>query len=253
MDNEKKFEEILSKINEIKDMLSNVEKHKSNVSDDVYNKVKIDYESRLKDLSDTLGEKSSELKSNLKEIVARKTEFKKKMEVVTSELEELNLRHMVGEIDDGTFNSKKSIGEEEKTIVKEELLNIISSEKDLQALLAQSGEKLDIKSDEDVIHPAPLFDNIEHDDEIKSDNEIKKKAVSILDESEKTDNFDETFNDVFQAEKKQETDEKVTEETEYEEKKIENDERTTIKCSKCGNDNQPDAWYCENCGAPLFP
>jgi len=255
MDNEKYFEEILSKINEIKNMLSNVEKQKTNVSDDVYNKVKKDYQSRLKDLSDSLGEKTSEVKSKLKEIVERKNKFKKKMEVLSTELEELNLRHTVGEIDESTYNSKKSIGEEEKTIVKEELLKIISSEKDFQTLLAQTGEQVDIKSDEEVLRPPPLFDNIEtEDDNMESDMTIKKKKVSLLDdETENIGNFDDTFNDVFQPEKEQKTVEEEIDETETKETKDENDKRTTIKCSKCGNDNQPDAWYCESCGAPLFP
>src|SRR3954469_25899048 len=77
--------------------LSALESRKSSTPDSVYQRVRIDYQTRLKDVSDRLGARAGELKSHIDTLTAKLQEISKDETTQHEARQEAEVRAAVGE------------------------------------------------------------------------------------------------------------------------------------------------------------
>jgi hypothetical protein len=88
---------------------------------EVAQRVRADYRERLVGVEDELHGHQAELESSLADRQARFSELEQRYNLCAAELEEVELRHQVGEFDDGEWERRKSKHESELKGVVEEL------------------------------------------------------------------------------------------------------------------------------------
>ena len=106
--NEKLLEETVHLIERWKmekDRFEKVEEHRSQVSETVYNRVKTDYEARLKNVSDELKVKKAEVDIEMSVMKEAHTRASKQLEEQKHSLEEVDLRNKLGEFKDEEYRS----------------------------------------------------------------------------------------------------------------------------------------------------
>jgi len=265
-------DEIINLQEERKNLLSKLqllEEKKGTVKENVFNKVKSDYEKKLKEIEKQLSEKSGELSSQLEECLAKIKDIKSKKTSLDEQLEEIDLRHSVGEYTD---DQHKSLTEELKNRInqlEEELEGLKKQEEELSSIVGETPrEETEIPIEEGINIPLQGEEKKETLEEAGAPEEVlpevpegEKLAEEIFTGEEATV---EEANEVVPEEEavKPETEEieRESEETEEDwlaglEKELGVDESKEegeyIICPKCGFKNKPDAWYCENCGAEL--
>lgn len=261
MEGDLSFDEILSQIDSLKKLLEKVEKHKNEVKEDVYLRVKKDYQERIAVWQSKLQGMTTDVQGKIEEINMKQNMLKNEYNGIEEKLEELNLRNMVGELDESSYQIQQSEFQSSKEEITKKITELQNMKNSLSRVIEEAVSKPEIEipasqTEQDILHPPPLFDGIGSEEEEESvpppENAEEEDSLipSFADSSEEpSEEFDDTFDSVFQPPEQEKTSESSEVNLDVEPKT----EGTKIKCSKCGAENQPDAWYCENCGAPLFP
>lgn len=227
-------EEILKKI-------ALIEEKKDNVRESVYLKVKGDYIAKLNHVDNALKNQSSVITKKLKSIDEEIDNLLFQKESLEEQLEELDLRHSIGEYSDEQYDS---MAEELKSHISqiEEKIEFLHNEKKTYAELVQEElveektKKKKTKEDEIVLPEVPKEEKLAEElFEATETSAEKAGVVESSQESVKPEIEDDWLSGLEKelgiGEGKEET--------------------TSIDCPKCGFKNKPDAWYCENCGAEL--
>lgn len=95
--------------------LSALESRKAGTPDSVYQKIRADYERRLKDVSDRLGARAGELKSNIDSLTSRLGEIAREETARHEVRQEAEVRAAVGEYADDEWQRIKQESEKELT------------------------------------------------------------------------------------------------------------------------------------------
>ncbi len=161
--------QIKAAIDDLKEKLSKIEGKKGSIRDSVFEKVKEDYENRLETLNNQLAGKKETLKETLKEMATKKEPLKSKLDDLQEQLEEIELRHSIGEYSDGQYDSMS--GE-----IKEKMGTI---EGDLQALKKEEEETKELLGEpQDVIEEQAIEEKVaEEVDEGEGSEKEKEEEV----------------------------------------------------------------------------
>jgi len=133
--------QIKATIDDIKEKLSKIEGKRDSIRDSVFQKVKEDYEKRLETLSGQLVGKKELLKETLKEMATKKEPLKDKLDDLQEQLEEIELRHSIGEYSDGQYDSMSGEIKEKMGAIEGDLQALKKEEEETKELL---GEPLDV-------------------------------------------------------------------------------------------------------------
>jgi len=161
--------QIKSAIDDVKEKINKIEGKKGAIRDSVFQKVKEDYEKRLKVLNDQLAGKKESLKETLKEIATKKQPLKSKLDELQEQLEEIELRHSIGEYEDGQYDSMSGEIKEKMAAIEGDLSSIKKEESETMELL---GEPLDV-IDEEAVGEEVEEDKVEY----KKKEDSKEKEV----------------------------------------------------------------------------
>jgi len=268
-------DEIINLQEERKNLLNKLqllEEKKGTVKESVFNKVKGDYEKKLKEIEKQLSEKSGELSSQLEECLAKIKDIESQKTSLDEQLEEIDLRYSVGEYTEDQYNSlteelKNRIGQ-----LEQELEELKKQEEELSSIVGETPkEETEISIEEGINIPLQGEEKEDVSGEASAPEEVlpevpegEKLAEEIFTGEEATV---EELNEVVPEEEAVKPDVQKSEEPKAESKETEEDwlaglekelgvgegkeEEEYIVCPKCGFKNKPDAWYCENCGAEL--
>ncbi len=141
---------IKAAIEDIKEKLDKIEGKKGSIRDSVYQKVKRDYEVRLEDLNGQLAGKKESLKESLKEIAVKKEPLKSKLDVLQEQLEEIELRHSIGEYSDAQYDSMSNEIKDKMSDIEKDLDSIKKEEKEAKELLGEHGVKIEEEESEEI-------------------------------------------------------------------------------------------------------
>jgi chromosome segregation ATPase len=158
---------IKAAIDDIKEKLSKIENKRGSIRDSVYQKVKRDYEVRLGDLNGQLAGKKESLKESLKEITTKKQPLKSKLDVLQEQLEEIELRHSIGEYSDAQYDSMSGEIKEKMSEIEKDLESIKKEEKETKELLGEHG----VDVEEEI-----------ESEEIEEETEEEKAAEEVQEE-----------------------------------------------------------------------
>ena len=132
-----------SAIEDLKEKLDKIESKRGSIRDSVYQKVKRDYEVRLEDLNGQLAGKKESLKESLKEMAVKKEPLKSKLDVLQEQLEEIELRHSIGEYSDAQYDSMSGEIKEKMSEIEKDLDSIHNEEKETKELLEKQGVEVE--------------------------------------------------------------------------------------------------------------
>ena len=244
---------------------------------DVRDKVKADYEGRLKDVSRRLQGFTSQLSKSLEQRTRKRTELNDQEAAAEGRLGEAKLRYSVGEYDDPEWNEAQAEFQEKLNSVRDELSALGEEIAELEEVLAAIGE--------DAASTTAAKDDSEDDadDDAEEEDAEPKTAKAASPKpsakrkkakapAEQTDSFDEmeflkTLGDKKKkapaptgASFKRAGDAKrgagnLASKTGSRERRGSRSSlgatAKSLKCAECGVLNLPTEWYCENCGAEL--
>jgi ribosomal protein L40E len=159
---------IKTTIADTKEKLKKIENKKGSVSASIYKKVKDDYEKRLKDLNAQLAGKKESLKESLKEIATKRQPLKSKLDDLQEQLEEIELRHSIGEYTDGQYKSMSNEIKEKMDLIEGDLEAIKKEEKETKELLGEHEE-------EDLL----VDEKIEEIEETEEDEKVEEEEKEI--------------------------------------------------------------------------
>jgi hypothetical protein len=137
-------------IEDIKEKLKKIENKKGSVRDSIYKKVKEDYEKKLKELNGQLVGKKELLKESLKEIAGKRKPLKSKLDDLQEKLEEIELRHSIGEYTDEQCESMSQEIKEKMELIEGDLDNIRKEEKETKELLGEGAVDLEELEEEEI-------------------------------------------------------------------------------------------------------
>jgi hypothetical protein len=175
-------------IADTKEKLKKIENKKGSFSDSIYKKVKNDYEQRLKDLNAQLVGKKESLKESLKEIATKREPLKYKLDDLQEQLEEIELRHSIGEYSDGQYDSMSNEIKEKMEAIENDLNAIKEEEKETKELLGEQAE--DMK--EDILDEEKI-EAIEETEEVKEEEEKEVETEPLPEVSEENMIAEELF------------------------------------------------------------
>ncbi|MEO0293639.1 MAG: zinc ribbon domain-containing protein [candidate division WOR-3 bacterium] len=272
------FAKIKTEIEDVKEKLRKIEEKRGSVSESVYRKVKEDYERRLKDLTGKIAGQKELIKESLKEITTKKESLRTKLNELQEQLEEIELRHSIGEYTEDQYNSlsqeiktkiqsleeeleyakkeekeaKTLLGEEEP-IIEESLIEEAWEEPEVEEKEEKEEEPIEIEPLPEVSEDEKIAEELFTGAEITAEeNENVTPNVSATLEEEETlsASSEEDWLVTLEKELSGETEEERTPEKVTQEKTNAEPNLFSV-CPKCNHKNRPDAWYCENCGGEL--
>ena len=233
--NFEKLKAIENERNDLLNKLQKIEEKKAHVSNEVYLKVKGDYETRLRKLDEKIAENKELLVLEMKNAKNELLELLQKRNDLKLHLEEIELRYSIGEYSEDKFNefekeAKSNLAGVEDRIRKLEdrikwCEGFIGTEQVEETAVIEEVEEVSAAETEKRVEDLTIDEHILEEklpDEVKKLDELLVETSALLEETEKKEEP--------KKEKKEEG----------------------IACPKCGYLNPPDSWYCEKCGAEIL-
>ncbi|MBN1694916.1 hypothetical protein JW879_05915 [candidate division WOR-3 bacterium] len=168
---------IKAAIEDIKEKLSKIEGKRGSIRDSVYQKVKRDYEVRLEDLSGQLAGKKESLKESLKEITTKKKPLKSKLDVLQEQLEEIELRHSIGEYSDAQYDSMSGEIKEKMSEIEKDLESIKKEEKETKELLGEHGIEVEEEAEPEEVEGEQEEDKEEEEEKQEPLPEVSEEDM----------------------------------------------------------------------------
>ncbi|MEO0216358.1 MAG: hypothetical protein ABIL70_03145 [candidate division WOR-3 bacterium] len=241
----KKLQELEAQRNDILTKLQKIEEKKGAVSFEVYEKVKKEYEGKLKQIEE-------KFKENVELVEAEIARLKEEDKILDGEerevrfkIEEAELRYSIGEYDDNRYQELMTEHKNSLSEVTNKRKQISQRLKWLEGLLkgeerreAEITEMESLKIDEHILSEERKETEITEMESLKIDEHIleekqpeEEKKIEELVAPEIPEVFEEIKKSAGDVSKKEEK---------------------GIACPKCGFLNAPDSWYCEKCGAEIL-
>lgn len=252
--------------------LEKIEARKATVSTKVYEKVKREYEDKLKKLDERLAENADLMKAELERLNQEQEKIEQEEKEVRLDGEEIELRYTIGEYDEKSYKKAETEHNKKLNAIAAKLQEIhermswiqnILTPKEVEAAVEpEKPVEEAVKTTEQVVEEKLIPEEMEAvDDSILE--EIKPDTGLTIDEhilEEKLTpeemKLDELVveEEAVKPETVEEGGEAKPEVTEEKETAEEPSKKTQegITCPKCGHVNTPDSWYCQKCGAEIF-
>jgi len=143
------FSELIKKRDDLLGKLKKLEGKKATTKENIYNKVRIDYENRLNELDSKVKENVDYARAKITELREGEEDLKFQREACADNIEELRLRFELGEFTEGDYE-KTIEGEEAKLKEIDDRLGGVESEIDsMKDLVQEKGEEME----EEVVQP----------------------------------------------------------------------------------------------------
>ncbi|MDI6700575.1 MAG: hypothetical protein QME48_05015 [bacterium] len=283
---------LMAEKEEIQSRMKKLEEMKGQIKIVIYEKIKKEYEEKLKNIFEQIKKDSDFIKSEIENIKKNKEKLKQEMDNLDLEIEELKVRSMLGEIVSNDFEDKKNELESKKNELSEELKKLQEKELEFSEILPEVPEenntsqpsidefKEKIIYEDNLVYPESKGDEsfppvLETSTEDVSPEELDKNISEGIESAIdniispdiiKEENFD-LGKDLPKEEKmvkdnplemnnknKPEKENDIVFEKDFE-ANIEEEKVETIEglvCPKCGHVNRSDLFNCEKCGAELL-
>ncbi len=283
------FQELVRRLSEARTKLDRLEEKKSSVRESVYKKVKEDYETRVRAVEAEMEGKGGSIEEVFASYTGETQELTKKREAVDAEIEELSLRHYLGEFKDDEY---KRLEKEKKTLIAnmneqmEDLTRRIEFIRQYlpggtqEETVAETVEELDTEAVKEEAkaeaRPAEVFTGyLEATAEPETETATEEVAAEPMEDSSEGEATVQAIaaeiedEAVPQAVEKpgeilsEEEADRLIEQSISEAEEVKDimkqpelapdaKEKEGVECSKCHLVNEPDSWYCEKCGAELL-
>lgn len=232
--------ELLEQKKEIKVRLDKLRSLKDKTKPTVFKKVYEDYNARLEKLNSIIEQKKEIIRRLYSQYEKAKIGYLKEKSTHEDELEEAKLRYMVGEYEESVFRELEKEKRIEIESIKEKIKELDEKMRFLKEILEEREIVKEVKTPETFVKkspppPPPPEETIEELEELESIIEESLKPVP----EEKL--------------KKKEREEFLVEEKFMDELGKGEEKKKTIICPKCGHENPPDSYFCEECGTELIP
>jgi len=245
------LQEIEAQRSDIVTKLARIEEKKASVSQEVYKKVKNEYEGKLKKLDDKMAENVDLIKEELINLKQEEEKIAQEEKEITFKIEEIELRYSIGEYDEESFKKLSDENKEKSIAAKTNLQKLRKRKQWLEDFVKIKSIEETIESKTPAAEPVaePVVEPVVEPEPIPKDS--IKIDESILEEK-------------LPGEEKK-LDELLVEEEAVLPKTPEEQQATpeapavsgiesekSVPCPKCGYMNAPDSWYCEKCGAEIL-
>jgi len=228
-----KLQEIEAARQDIVTKLKRIEDKKLTVRVEVYDKVRKEYEKKLKDIEEKLIENIDLVKREIANLGEEENTLKEQEKEINLKIEEFDLRYSIGEYSDDKFT--ELVDEDKRTLqeITDKLQKLQVRRKWLESFVEIKGlEKVVETKEEPKEEKVVTVEIDEHILEKKLPEEGKKMDEILVEEIALTETIEG-------AEK--------TTAAPSEQKKDKG-----VACPKCGFMNTLDSWYCEKCGAEIL-
>lgn len=284
------FEEMIGEAKTLQAYLDGLETHKPEIKEKIYQKLRDEYIARQKDIfrAPEFTTLFSDVKEDLQDMLTKQAEFVSTIERLNEELEEITVRHLVGEYDEATLHEKEASQKSEialwnqknekihqiitryqDILETEEALNPLrqetAAEEELpaeQPKITPEVESLEEESFEEESFGEETFEEEFAEEEFlqeieQAEEEQASEEMPELPELEETDedllgiSEENEFEEDFDFETLTKVAEEFVEETSEEEKDIEEEapQEHMISCKKCGRQTPASDKFCVHCGA----
>ena len=283
------FEDMIREAKTLQGYLDKLETHQTEIKKKIYQKLRDEYISRQKDIfrAPEFTTFLTEVNQDLQDMLAKQAEFTSTVERLNEELEEITVRHLVGEYDQTILDEKQASQNAEIVLwnsKNEKIGRVISG---YQAILEAEHTLNPLRTEEkEHAQPTPLPEQqdtatltdwsdtqeLEGTEDILAESEISPKSeeeslieAGLAEEenlSEEMPELEETEEEVFESSLEDDFDldalSKVAEqlvedasegETQEEELEEETSQVEMISCKKCGRQTPASEKFCTHCGA----
>jgi len=236
--------------------LAKIDEKKEMVSEEVYGKVKHEYEDKLKNIDIKMSEHVDLIKEELTNISEQESKLLSDEKDINMQLEEIELRYSIGEYDEESYLSLSDEKKDARSKARNDLEDLKKRKKWLE-------DFVQVKDIEETIAPEPPAETPVQEpaqapvEPVAPEKTLEETDTGIQIEEhilEETLPEEETKLDELLVEEeavKQEIVEqpKIKEEPEDQPGK---EKEKNAPCPKCGHSNTLDSWYCEKCGAEIL-
>ena len=251
------IQDLLSEKREVERWLNRLEASEKEAPGHVRDKVKSDYGRRLETLLKELQGYRDELDAELKTHRGRQEKLQRREADASEHLAEAELRHSVGEYDEGKWSSIRSEILESLESVRADLDDVNHEIEGLEEVLAAIDSPT-AGDDEEVTELDEIPELDEKETAAKGAKKKKQDEMEFLKSVISGERSAEALAGLAPKQNKRGTEERIRLGTEgtaqpkrKEHRPSKGSSKKTVKCAECGTLNLPTEWYCENCGAEL--
>jgi chromosome segregation ATPase len=237
--------ELLERRTRVQQWLQRLQEQRGTVSDRVLDRVRSDYEQRLRQTLEALSSHRESLRAQLDSATTRLVEAEDRHAQAEDALEEGRLRNTIGELDQEAWSAER-VGLEStvetaaarETAAREETERL----RDLLTQLSDGARPIAATPTNSNRAPAPAPMEVEEDSEAETFIEEIDRAISDTVEEAEVDLDQELDDDDDEVEVGMSGPEEPTEDTAP---------KPGLKCPECGYTNDISAWFCGVCGADI--
>ncbi|MEO0237767.1 MAG: hypothetical protein ABIN35_05990 [candidate division WOR-3 bacterium] len=279
---------LISEKEELENRMKKLEAMKGQIKLVIYEKIKNEYEEKLKNIFEQIKKDAEFVKSEIEKINVNEKEINEKISGLELEIEELNIRSILGEITLKEFEEKKQILDDKKNELHNKLRKLQEDKKELTKILPQEKMPVDpsmeqfrekIVYENNLVYPEskietnfpPIGENLNENvqpeeldkdlseniqsaiDNIIQPDIVKEEKFSLGEDLPKEEKMVKD-NPLEMNNKKYKSEDDIVFEKDFEvnvkEENIETIEG--LVCPKCGHINRSDLFNCEKCGAELL-
>ncbi|MEO0259228.1 MAG: zinc-ribbon domain-containing protein [candidate division WOR-3 bacterium] len=231
--------ELLEQKREIKARLDKLRSLRDKTKPTIFKKVYEDYNARLEKLNSVIEQKKETVRRLYSQYEKAKIGYLKEKSAHEDELEEAKLRYMVGEYEESVFRELEKEKRIEIESIKEKVKELDEKMRFLKEILEEKEVIKEVKTPEVSVKKSPPSPPAE-------------EAIEELEELESI--LEESLKPIPEEKpKKKEKEEFLVEEKFMDELGKGEEKKKTIICPKCGHENPPDSYFCEECGTELIP
>lgn len=238
--------------------LVKIDEKKEMVSEEVYVKVKNEYNEKLKNIDIKMSEHVDLIKEELVNIRKQEDKLIDDEKNINMQIEEIELRYSIGEYDDESYMRLSDEKKEARSTTRDDLEELKKRKQWLEDFIQD-------KDVEETIEPEPPT---EAPVEAPAETPVETEPVAAEQEPEKPDTgiqIEEHILEEKLPEEETKLDELLVEEEAVKQDIIEEvapeetpeaqpakEKEKDAPCPKCGHLNALDSWYCEKCGAEIL-
>jgi hypothetical protein len=236
--------------------LAKIDEKKEMVSEEVYGKVKNEYEEKLNNIDIQMGKHMDLIKEELTNINDQELKLLSDEKEINMQIEEIELRYSIGEYDEESYMSLSDEKKDARSKARDNLENLKKRKKWLE-------DFIDVKDIEETIAPEPPTETpAQKPEEAPPEPVVAEKEPENVDTDiqieehileEKLPEEETKLDELIVEEEavKQEVVEELKSEEESAAQPVKEKEKNA-PCPKCGHSNALDSWYCEKCGAEIL-
>ncbi len=244
-----RLNELLTERRDLVNKLEKLKKIKHNYKPNVFKKVMDEYQNRLRNINGEIEQMRSGILKILKKMEEEKSNNLREKMRLEDELEEAKLRYSVGEYDEAIF---RAIEEEKMREIEEWNEKLRTIEDKIITLQSVLEERVSIPTThkEEKIVEEPV--KVPEQEIIQPEEEIEEGLEEIESLLNKTLTPVEEKAKRTSADKSEKSEEAFVSEKLLDELGEKEGEKNRIVCQKCGHENPPDSYFCEECGSELI-